>query len=123
MDTKKLLNFIAQAISDKKGFNLLALEIGSLSAMSEYLVIAEGFVDRHLSSIASFLIDELAKEGIKPLKTEEGDSWVVLDFGQIIVHLFLPEARERYQLEKVWEKGMMVPLEFQAADPVEAEYL
>lgn len=111
METKALLNQIAQIIFDKKGFNILALEIDALSNLGDCLIIAEGFVGRHLSSLAFNITDELKKKGIAPENKEESDSWVVLDYGQIMIHLFLPEARERYQLEKVWSQARVIPLE------------
>ncbi len=111
METEALLNLIAQAIFDKKGFNILALEINSVSDMGDCLIIAEGFVGRHLNAIAFNITDELKKKGISPFKTEESDSWVVLDYGQIMIHLFLPAIRERYQLEKLWSSARVVPLE------------
>ena len=114
METKELLNLIAQTISDKKGFNILALKIDKLSAMSEYLILADGFVDRHLSAMASAIEGELKKLKIYPLKTEEGKSWVVMDFGNIMIHLFMPEARQTYQLEKVWSKAETVSLKIEA---------
>ena len=111
MEAEKLLHQIAQIIFDKKGFNILALELSPLSTMGDCLIIAEGFVGRHLSAIAFNITDELKKKGVALIKTEESDSWIVLDYGQIMVHLFLPQTRERYQLEKLWSNGRVLPLE------------
>ena len=85
-----MLNLIGQAIYDKKGFNILALDVHGLSDITDYLVIAEGNVDRHGSSIAHSIIDKMKEEGVPLLHSEgvkDGD-WVVLDYGQIMVHIF-----------------------------------
>jgi ribosome-associated protein len=117
MKTEKniLLNAIAQAIFDKKGFNILALDIQGVSSLTDFLIIAEGNVDRHLQAIAQAVIEEMKKFGRRPYFAEgmeEGD-WIVLDYLDIIIHLFIPAIREKYQLERLWQKGQIVELQIQ----------
>jgi ribosome-associated protein len=107
------LNRIAQLIFDKKGLNILALDVKEISSITDYLVIAEGNVDRHVIAIAKTLIEEMEKVGEKAIHAEglaSGD-WVVIDFSDVIVHLFMPGLREKYSLEKLWSKGDVVDLE------------
>ncbi|MEI6242979.1 MAG: ribosome silencing factor [Chlamydiota bacterium] len=108
-----ILNLIAQTIFDKKGFNILALDVQGVSTITDYLLIAEGNVNRHVKAMAQTIIQDLEKKGIKPHQVEgvsEGD-WIVIDYTDIIVHLFMPGLRDKYQLEKLWQVGKIVDLE------------
>lgn len=108
------LNFIAQVIYDKKGSNILALDVQGLSTLTDYLLIAEGNVSRHVSSIARSIIESLDERGSPPLLHVEGlqsGDWVVLDYGEIMVHLFMPGLREKYCLEHLWADSKLVDLE------------
>ncbi len=112
-EAKKLLDAIAQAIFDKKGFNILALDVRGFSTMTDYYVIAEGTVDRHLRAISLEIQDALGRKKINPfhVEGEHDDDWVVLDYGEVVIHLFTPELRERYALEELWKKSKIVDLE------------
>jgi ribosome-associated protein len=113
------LNAIAQVIYDKKGFNILALDVQGMSSITDFLLIAEGNVDRHVSSIAKAITDELNEKGEKPVHAEGlkiGD-WAVLDFGEITVHIFSPGLRERYSLERLWSESKIVDLEIDVSSP------
>lgn len=111
-DTLFYLNLIAQSIYDKKGFNIFALDVRGLSSISDYLIIAEGSVGRHVTALAKQIEKDMLEQGQKPLFEEgvkDGD-WAVIDFGEVIVHLFTPELRHKYQLEQLWKKGKIVEL-------------
>lgn len=112
MDFNKLINLIAQTIYDKKGFNILALDVRGISTLTDYVIIAEGNVERHNKAIANEIIEQLKKVNGKPIHIEgwaESD-WVVLDYFDIIVHIFKPELREKYGLEKLWGKAKIIDL-------------
>jgi ribosome-associated protein len=107
------LNAIAQAIFDKKGFNILALDVRGISTLTDYVVIAEGNVQKHVTAIAEAIIDQLQQLGQKAIYVEglkEGD-WVVIDYLHIMVHLFMPGLRDKYQLEQLWKEGHIVDLQ------------
>lgn len=111
-DILTTLNLVAQTIFDKKGTNILGLDIKGISSITDFVIIAEGAVDRHVVAIAKGIIDRLKEEGIKPLYHEGlqlGD-WVVLDFGEFMVHLFMPGLRDKYRLEDLWKKGKILSL-------------
>ena len=113
------LNTIAQVIYDRKGFNILALDVRGLSSITDFLLIAEGNVDRHVSSIGRAIIDELEERGESPIYVEGlkiGD-WAVLDCGEIMVHIFSPGLRERYSLERLWSESKIVDLEIDVSKP------
>lgn len=107
------LNLIAQTIFDKKGFNILALDVQGVSTMTDYYVIAEGTVDRHVKSLSRELKQKLEEQGLKVLHAEgeKDGEWVVLDYGEVVIHLFIPELREKYALEELWTDGKIVDVE------------
>lgn len=106
----KVLDAFAQAIFDKKGFNILVLDVRKVSTMADYFIIAEGNVDRHVRAVSKGVLEAGSKLKI-PLWHIEGDKsadWVVVDFGDIIIHLFTPELREKYALEQLWKEAEIV---------------
>ncbi len=116
-DVNTLLNAIAQAIYNKKGMNILALDVRGISSLTDYVVIAEGNVDKHVSAIAREVVDTLKGLGVPPVYTEgmqDGD-WVVLDYMHIMVHLFMPGLRDKYMLEQLWREGGIVDLKIDVA--------
>ena len=106
------LNAIAQVIYDKKGFNILALDVRGLSSITDFLLIAEGNVDRHISSIGRAIVDELGEKGEKLVHVEglQTGDWAVLDYSNVVVHIFSPGLRERYSLERLWSASKIVDL-------------
>ena len=112
-DSLRLVNLISQAIFDKKGNNIIALDVRGVSSLTDFIIIAEGNVDRHVLAIANEIEKTLTDEGEKPLRVEgrQNGDWVILDYGVIMVHLFMPGIREKYQLEKLWSEGKLVELE------------
>lgn len=110
LPTEKLLSNIAQAIYDKKGFNILVLDVKGICSMTDYFIIAEGTVDRHVKALAGTVVDQLAEFQHHPFHVEgmqEGD-WVVMDYSDFVIHLFTPELREKYALEELWKSGKIV---------------
>lgn len=109
---KKILEALAQTIFDKKGFNILALDVRGLSNLTDYFIIAEGNIDRHVRAIGTAVIDTAEEIGHKALHVE-GDKmgdWMVIDLGAVIVHLFVPEYREKYNLEQLWTDAKIIDL-------------
>ena len=111
-DATQLLNAIAQAIYDKKGMNILALDLRKFSTITDFVIIAEGNVDRHVMALAQAVRDAMRKLGEEPLYTQgmtTGD-WIVLDYVTVMVHLFMPGLRDKYHLEDLWREGEIVDL-------------
>jgi len=118
-----VLNLIAQAIFDKKGVNILALDVKPGKAMTDYVILAAGLADVHVKGIAGEIIEVMEKRGIG-LSFEEGlknGDWVVLDFTWVVVHLFMPEMREKYDLETLWPNAEVVDLRIEVAPPVKED--
>lgn len=112
---KKRLNEISQAIFDKKGENILVLDVRHISSMTEYCIIAQGSVGRHVKSICDAIKDKMEEEGIVLYHCdgELDGEWIVMDYGDIVIHLFIPEMREKYALEELWKKAKIVDVEIQ----------
>lgn len=113
LQDKKNLNLVAQAIYDKKGFNILALDVRGLSNMTDYYIIAEGSVGRHVKSLHSYIKEKLSEVNLEPYKIEgtaDGE-WIVMDYGDFVIHLFIPEMREKYAVEELWHKSKIVDLD------------
>lgn len=111
-DIPSYLFRLAQAIYDKKGFNILALDVRGISSMTDYFLIAEGRVDRHVRALATVVMDLAEEEGLELAHVEgsrEGE-WIVVDCYEIVIHLFGPQLRAKYQLEQVWKEGSVIDL-------------
>ncbi len=90
--------------------NILVLDVRNICTMTDYFIIAEGTVDRHVKAISQFIIEQMGKHGQKPFHCEGllDSDWVVLDYSDIVIHLFTPEMREKYGLEHLWKDGRVV---------------
>jgi ribosome-associated protein len=100
---------IKTIIDDHKGQQVVIVDLKEKSSIADYMIIVSGTSNRHLVGIAHSIAGELAKEGVRP-KSMEGLSladWVLIDLGDVIVHLFRPEVRSFYDLEKMW--GVVLP--------------
>jgi ribosome-associated protein len=104
---------IARAAEDRKGDNIRLLKVGDVSYLADYFVVVTGFSAVQVRAIAR-TIEGVVEEtwGRLPLRTEgESDSrWVLQDYGEVIVHVFMPEEREFYGLEAFWGHAEEVPL-------------
>jgi ribosome-associated protein len=111
--TRQLVETIAQAADDRKAGDLVILKVTEVSYLSDYLVIATGFSRAQVRAIADAIEDKVAAlYGRNPLRTEgrmEGN-WVLHDYGDVIVHIFLPQEREFYNLEAFWGHAERIEL-------------
>lgn len=101
---EEVLNAIVSSIEDSKGEDLSTIDIRGKSALGDYMVIASGRSHRHVSAIADHLQRALKNEGYGPVKVEgeQAADWILIDTGDVIVHIFRPEVREFYGIEKMW---------------------
>ena len=109
-DAAELAHRIVEIASDKKGNDIVMLRTAELTSMADFFVIASGRSDRQVTALSGAIVDELRKDGIRPLGIEGRASsrWVLLDFGSVIVHVFAPDEREYYGLERLWSKATQV---------------
>lgn len=120
---KKILDAIAQTIFDKKGFNIIALDVRGISTMTDYFIIAEGNIDRHVRAIGNAVAETAAQHGQRAVRVEGekiGD-WVVIDLGELIVHVLIPEYREKYSLEQLWKDAKIVDLSIAVSEQDKAK--
>lgn len=96
--------------SDKKAADIVLLRTTEVTTVADYFVICSGRSDRQLSALSSGIVDDLRKEGIRPRGIEGRGAarWVLLDYGSVIVHIFAPEEREYYGLERLWSHAAQV---------------
>lgn len=102
----------AKILSDKKASNLNVIKISELSSLGDYMVLATGNNSTHVKALADELEFQLKGMGI-PVHHIEGhrsDSWILLDYTDVLVHVFSDEAREYYGLDRLWQDGEIVDL-------------
>ena len=99
-----LLNCIIKSLSENKAEDIATIDLRGRTSIGDFLVVASGRSTRQVSSISQKLVDILKKDLGKLSKVEGKDAgdWVLIDTGDIIVHVFRPEVREFYQIEKMW---------------------
>lgn len=95
---------ITTALEDLKGQNILQLDVRELTDVTDTLIIASGTSSRHARSLANNVVEELKKLGHRPLGVEGIDAgdWVLVDYGDTVVHVMQKETRDFYELEKLW---------------------
>ena len=113
MNSKQLANKIAGLIFNKKGFDVKILDISPLTTMTDYFVICSADSDTQVKAISDEVDKKLRDDGIKCWHTEgyKSLSWVLLDYVDVVVHVFKTDAREYYNLEKLWGDANIVNVE------------
>lgn len=102
-----VLKTVLASLEDSKAENIVPIDIQGKSSLADHLVIASGRSHRHVAAVAEHLLSALKDAGLGNARVEglSGADWVLIDVGDVIVHIFRPEVREFYNLEKMW----MVP--------------
>jgi ribosome-associated protein len=115
IDASELAHRIVDLLTEHQAENVVLLDISQVATFADYFVIASAQNPRHANALLSVFDKELAREGIKSLRREgEPDGgWVLVDFGPVIVHLFLPEDRSFYNLEGLWSREGVPAVRFQ----------
>ncbi|MBB5275582.1 ribosome-associated protein [Rhizobium rosettiformans] len=100
----RALELVLASLEDSKAEDIVSIDIAGKSALGDYMVVVSGRSNRHVSAISEHLISDLKDEGLGSARVEGLDSgdWVLIDTGDIIVHVFRPEIREFYNIEKMW---------------------
>jgi len=108
MNEVAIKDAVVAALEEVKGDNIRVLDIHELSDIATFMVIASGNTDRHVRAMTRQVSDDLRELGERPLGTE-GETrgeWVLLDYGEVIVHLMQQQTREFYDLEKLWDEDL-----------------
>lgn len=113
MKNNPLLKKVCEAIEDKKGEDIKVLDISSISSFTDIFVICHGFNPRQNHAISDAIKERLKKEDkVSPAHIEgyQAADWILMDYLEFIVHIFSPESREFYKLERLWNDGEVVEL-------------
>jgi ribosome-associated protein len=104
MESLELKQLVVDALDDLKGVNIIDLDVRELTDVMDYLVIASGTSNRHVKSLADNVLMRAKENGLRPLGVEgqNGAEWVLVDFGDVVVHVMLPATRDFYDLERLW---------------------
>ena len=110
MDTKEQAHLIAKALSSKKGLDVEVIKISDVSVLADYIVIATGTSSTHVKALADEVEYQLDEAGfsVSHVEGHRGIGWILLDYIDIIVHVFDDKSREYYNLERLWEDGTVV---------------
>lgn len=112
MTAYELVKNAVKILDSKKARNLTAIKIKDLTILSEYFIIADGSSNTQVRTLADELEFRLGEMGIKPHKTEgyQSGNWIVLDYVDVVIHVFEEKTREFYSLERLWSDGEAVDL-------------
>lgn len=104
--SENLNELIINALDDLKGQKITQLNVSELTDVMDHLVIVTGSSNRHVKSLANNVVEELKKHGIRPVGVEGLDDaeWVLVDYGDTVVHIMQAATRDFYELEKLWSK-------------------
>ena len=113
MTQDEMLRTIIKTLDNKNAESIKAIKITDLTILADYFVIANGTSTTHTKTLAEEVEYQLSQNGVEPNRTEgyNGSSWVILDYGDIVVHVFYKETRDYYQLERLWADGEKIDIE------------
>jgi len=103
-NTDTLLQMVITTLGDGKGRDIMVVDVRGKTSITDYMVVASGTSERHVKSLAGHVAEEARKNATMPLGIEGEDvgEWVLVDLGDVIVHVMKPQTRDFYQLEKLW---------------------
>ena len=104
-DVKEIADAIAEVLDSKKGFDIEVLEVADKTVIAEYFVICSGNTSTHIKSLVDEVEYKLSLRGVMPYNVEgkDNNSWIIMDYSNVLVHVFTREAREFYNLEKLYK--------------------
>ena len=107
----ELKKIIIQTLDINKALDIVSIDLKHKSSMADYMIIASGTSSRHIQSLSEQVLDKLKDNGIKDSKIEGKDSneWILVDGIELVIHIFNPEKRKFYELEKMWAE--LIPKE------------
>ncbi len=102
---EKLLKIVLDTLDERKGQNIKTINVQDKTSITDFMVLATGTSQRHIQSLSSHVVEKVKENGLIPLgiEGEQNSEWVLLDLGDIILHVMTAQTREFYQLEKLWE--------------------
>ena len=112
MEAKELMENIVKVLDSKKAKDIRAIRIGDLTILGEYFVIVTGTSSTQVKMLADEVDYQLGEKGVQPHRVEgyHSENWIILDYTDVIVHIFHEDTREFYDLERLWADGEKVDL-------------
>ena len=113
MNSEQIKDHVVDALENIKGQNIKVIDIADISDFADFMVVASGTSDTHVKALAREASTSLRTQGIKPLNEDgaEVGEWVLVDFGDVVLHVMRPEVREYYDLEKLWDEDVRAMVE------------
>ena len=113
MNSKEMVKIAYEALSDKKGQDIKIIDIHNVSVIADYFVIASGTNSNQVQAIVDNVEEQLGRAGFeaKQIEGNRNSSWILMDYGDVIVHVFDEENRLFYDLERIWRDGKEVDVE------------
>ncbi|MBS99996.1 MAG: ribosome silencing factor [Oceanospirillaceae bacterium] len=104
MQIDQLVNLVQGALEDMKARDVVTLDVTGKSSVTDWMVVASGTSKRHVISVAQDVLDKVKEAGLKPVGVEgqEAGDWVLVDLGDVVVHVMMPDARSFYDIERLW---------------------
>lgn len=104
MDVENLKQVIVNALEDLKGRDIVSLDVRGISGVTDYMIVCSGTSNRHVKSLANNVWIDAKQAGYSPIgmEGERAGDWILVDFADVVVHVMLPEARQFYDLERLW---------------------
>ena len=104
MQTKELLKMVESVLDERKGQNITTLDVIGKTSVTDYMVLATSTSERHAKALSDYVVEKVKANGFMPLGVEgqQGSDWVLVDLGDVILHVMTAQARGFYQLEKLW---------------------
>jgi ribosome-associated protein len=104
MEIGVLKDKVIDLLDEMKALDVQTFDVTGMTTVTDYMIVTSGSSSRHVRSIASRVLEELREDGVRPLGSEgeEHGEWVLIDYGDVVLHVMRSETREFYQLEKLW---------------------
>lgn len=104
MDIDVLKDTVIELLDDMKAEDVQTFSVSEMTSVTDYMIVSSGTSNRHVRSIANHVVEELRDAGMRPVGSEgtEHGEWILLDYGDVVLHVMQPRVRDFYQLEKLW---------------------
>lgn len=112
MNSEELAKKIVKILDSKKGMDIVGIDIHDLTTIGDYFVLVTGTSSPHVRALAEEVEDNLSKEGVEPRRVEGAQSatWILMDYQDVILHIFTGETREFYSMERLWSDAPRLDL-------------
>jgi ribosome-associated protein len=112
MDSKELLKVVVEAADSKRAEDIVALDVQGISLLADYFVIMQANSERQVKAIADIIEEKVEEAGfeVRNVEGKDGANWILLDLGDVVVHVFKTETRQFYNLEKLWSDAPLADI-------------